>query len=243
MKTNVYFDGFNFYYGMFAGKRNLPWKWTDLLRLSQRLLPNNSINRIRYFTADVKPTPQDRNKAVRQQTYIRALETIPCLTVHKGTFLSNTRRQRTVQPITMPTLNPPLTSNEETAAKRVLSALTRVNTHYTEEKGSDVNLASYLLLDAFDQDCDAAVIISNDSDLAFPVETIRDRFGLHVTVFNPHPGQSTAKLQQSATQWRRLRPGNLQHCLFPDPVYDASGRAINKPSEWAAAEAAFRSHT
>jgi hypothetical protein len=29
----------------------------------------------------------------------------------------------------------------------------------TEEKGSDVNLACYLLLDAFDGDCEAAVII------------------------------------------------------------------------------------
>jgi hypothetical protein len=34
----------------------------------------------------------------------------------------------------------------------------------TEEKGSDVNLATYLLLDAFKQDCEAAVVISNDSD-------------------------------------------------------------------------------
>jgi hypothetical protein len=110
---------------------------------------------------------------------------------------------------------------------------------HTEEKGSDVNLASYLLLDAFDQDCEAAVIISNDSDLAFPVETVRVRFGLHVTVFNPHPGPSTAKLQQAATQWRRLRPGTLQHCQFPDPVYDSLGRPIHKPPKWAAAEAVY----
>jgi hypothetical protein len=30
----------------------------------------------------------------------------------------------------------------------------------TEEKGSDVNLATYLLLDAFRRDCDTAIVIS-----------------------------------------------------------------------------------
>jgi hypothetical protein len=39
----------------------------------------------------------------------------------------------------------------------------------TEEKGSDVNLAIYLLLGAFKQDCEAAVVILNDSDLKEPI--------------------------------------------------------------------------
>lgn len=36
----------------------------------------------------------------------------------------------------------------------------------SEEKGSDVNLATYLLVDCYRSDCDVAVIVSNDSDLA-----------------------------------------------------------------------------
>ena len=39
----------------------------------------------------------------------------------------------------------------------------------TEEKGSDVNLATYLLVDAFEDRFDVAVIISNDSDLKEPI--------------------------------------------------------------------------
>jgi len=34
----------------------------------------------------------------------------------------------------------------------------------TEEKGSDVNLATYLLVDAFRDDAEAFVVVSNDSD-------------------------------------------------------------------------------
>ena len=53
------------------------------------------------------------------------------------------------------------------------------------EKGSDVNLASYLLLDAFDRDYEVALVISNDSDLTHPIELVRERFGVRVGVAPP----------------------------------------------------------
>jgi hypothetical protein len=43
----------------------------------------------------------------------------------------------------------------------------------TEEKGTDVNIASYLLLDTFRADSDLAVIVSNDADLAEPMRIVR----------------------------------------------------------------------
>jgi len=51
-------------------------------------LPNNQINRIRFFTANVVPRPNDPTQAQRQQTYLRALNTIPHLTIHYGQFLT-----------------------------------------------------------------------------------------------------------------------------------------------------------
>lgn len=42
-----------------------------------------------------------------------------------------------------------------------------------EEKGSDVNVASHLLIDVLTERVDAAVVISNDSDLAYPVAYAR----------------------------------------------------------------------
>jgi hypothetical protein len=50
MRTNVYVDGFNLYYGCLKGT---PYRWLDLEALCSRLLPTNSIHRIRYFTARV----------------------------------------------------------------------------------------------------------------------------------------------------------------------------------------------
>jgi len=78
--------------------------------------------------------------------YIRALETIPEVVVHYGQFQTNK--------VWMPRVAP---APGEDPMVRVFR---------TEEKGSDVNIGSYLLLDAFKNDSDTAVVISNDSDLA-----------------------------------------------------------------------------
>lgn len=150
VKTNVYVDGFNLYYRAVKGT---PYKWLDLSRLCGVLLPSHSVNRIRYFTALVDSRAVDPQSPIRQQTYIRALTTITNLSVHYGQF--RTRKKRT-----------PLVSPGDG-----IGAIVEV--WDTEEKGSDVNLATYLLIDAFNQDYEQAVIISNDSDLAFPIRVVR----------------------------------------------------------------------
>jgi len=49
----------------------------------------------------------------------------------------------------------------------------RVWVDKTEEKGSDVNLATHLLHDGFRGMFEAAVLITNDSDLTEPVRVVR----------------------------------------------------------------------
>lgn len=56
MKVNVYVDGFNLYYGSVKGT---PHKWLDFSAPCRLMLPRDHINRIRYFTAKVKPLPND----------------------------------------------------------------------------------------------------------------------------------------------------------------------------------------
>jgi len=50
----------------------------------------------------------------------------------------------------------------------------------TEEKGSDVNLATYLLLDAFAANCELRVVVSNDSDLKEPIRVMCHEMGRQV---------------------------------------------------------------
>lgn len=207
MRTNVYIDGFNLYYGCL---KETPYRWLDLARFCQLVLPKHSINRIRYFTATVQARPEDPQKPVRQQTYIRALQTIPNLSIHYGRYLESVRR--------MPLAKPPA------GGPRTVEVIK------TEEKGSDVNLATYLVLDGFDKDYEAAVIVSNDSDLVEPIRVVRSRLGLQVGVLNPQKNTSWA-LQRAATFYRGVRAGVLKASQFSPTLQDAHG-TITKPTDW-----------
>ena len=102
----------------------------------------------------------------------------------------------------------------------------------TEEKGSDVNLATRLLVDAFNGDYQQAVIISNDADFAGAMEYVRDSLGLRVTLVNPDRRKSSPKdLSNAATYIRRLWKSHLRRSQFLDSLSDKVG-VIRKPAGW-----------
>lgn len=207
MATIVYIDGFNLYYGALRGSAS---KWLDLEALCRRLLPKDHIVAVRYFTARVTARPDDPQQAQRQETYLRALGTLPLVSVHLGRFLSH--------PTRMPLSNPPKNGPQTVAVMK------------TEEKGSDVNLASHLLLDAFRNACDTAVVISNDSDLRVPIRIAEQELRVKVGIVNPHPANRRSRAL-NASFFKQIRPAALAACQFPDPVRDAKG-VIRKPAAW-----------
>ena len=207
MRVNMYIDGFNLHY---RALRGTPYRWLDVGKLAQLLLPRHQISRIRYFTALVTSRPDDPTQAQRQQTYLRALETVPGLTIHYGHLLAKTKRR--------PLARPPRTG------PRTVEILD------TEEKGSDVNLASYLLLDGFDDEYELAVVVSNDSDLVLPIRMARSRLGKQVGVFDPSRRRSF-ELHDAASWYRPLRQGPLSASQFPDTLTDSLG-AVAKPAGW-----------
>ena len=100
----------------------------------------------------------------------------------------------------------------------------------TEEKGSDVNLATHILVDCFNSDYDAAVIVSNDTDLLEPIRVVRGQLGYPVGVLNPQK-QQIRVLAKAATLYKRIRQGPLQASRFPPTLTDAHG-TITKPQGW-----------
>ena len=91
-----------------------------------------------------------------------------------------------------------------------------------EEKGSDVNVASHLLVNVLTGGADAAVVISNDSDLRWPVQEARRR--VPVGVVNPGSGYLAGSLSSQPTVgvgrhwWRTLRAADLRSHQLPDPA-------------------------
>ena len=213
MITNVYIDGFNLYHR--ALKPNPKYKWLDLANLSQALLPDHQIHRIRYFTAVVDQRPGDPQQQFRQQTYFRALQTLPNLDIHYGQF--KTRNQRC-----------PL-------ARPIGDFDGFVLVRNTEEKGTDVNLATYLIMDGYDGEYEQALVISNDSDLALPIRMVRDKLELPVGVVNPNPAAkgnyTPVELREAATFLRRIRLNALRNSQFADTLSDRTGE-FTRPALW-----------
>jgi len=178
--------------------------------LCELLLPKNTIVDIKYFTALVRDRPNDPNQAARQQLYLRALRTLPGLSIHLGHFLSHE--------VTMPLVMAP---GERQQYVRVLK---------TEEKGSDVNLATHLLHDAHRDRFDVAVVVSNDSDLLTPIKIVRGQLGKRVGILNPHRNPSRALLPH-IDFIKQIRAGALLAAQFPTTMRDATG-TFTKPPNW-----------
>jgi hypothetical protein len=207
LSTNVYIDGFNLYYGSL---RNTPYRWLNPATLCQLLLPKNTIGKIKYFTALVSARPSDPGQPVRQQLYLRALATLPNVSVHLGHFLTHE--------VTMPLVVP---AGQPQKYAKVIK---------TEEKGSDVNLATHLLHDAHLGRFDIAVVISNDSDLLEPIKIVRQELHKRVGVLNPHPNPSRALLPH-LDFIKQIRTGVLRASQFPATLTDANG-TFTKPQTW-----------
>ena len=147
-----------------------------------------------FFTARVKSNRGSPGTSQRQDTYIRAIQTLDRTFVHEGTFL-------------------------------------RLPSGRTTEKGSDVNLATQLLLDCFDKKVDRALVVSADSDLATPIRVATARFGIEVVSAFPL-GRNSTKLRQVSTNVVQIREQNLRGAMFDRTIITADGNTISCPPSW-----------
>ena len=207
MRTYVYVDAFNLFYGCLKGR---PHKWLNLAALCRhQLQPHHVIVRIKYFTALVSAR-DDPDRPNRQQLYLRALRTIPEVRIYFGKFQTHERR--------MPAVVPP-------GVKQTYATVS-----WTNEKGSDVNLATHLLSDAYEGRFAAAVVITGDSDLVAPIRLVAQNLGLTVGILNPQH-RASRSLVRAATFYERIRPGTLAASVFPDQLTDSKG-VFHKPPSW-----------
>ena len=212
MITNVYIDGFNLY---FRGLRNTGYKWLNLRALAEALLPSDEINWLHYFTAKISPRPDDPSQVHRQKIYLDAIGTLPKLKIHYGVFRVREKSGVLMKPA--PTRPGEIGKIEA-----------------PEEKRTDVNLATQLLIDAFTGDFEQALIITNDSDQVTPIRYVRDKLMLRVVVASPDRRRRAHRdLQKAASRVITIRAHHLSRSQFPQAVAVPGGlSAIRKPPEW-----------
>lgn len=206
-RTIVYIDGFNLYYG---AVKDTPYKWLNLRRYFEMIRNADEIVEIKYFTAlIVGPTRPN------QDVYLRALATLPALSVYLGKFTE---------------------SKIECAVGDCLHTGTR-RFKRRLEKGTDVNIAVQMLNDAYQDRCDQLVLVTADSDLVPALRIIRTSFqDKRTVVYIPtgpeHERGAAVELRQAAHQNRTLPLNLLKKAQFPAEVSDGSGGLICKPAAW-----------
>ena len=207
MRTFVYVDGFNLYYGALKGT---PWRWLDLVALFGRVLqPRHRILTVKYFTARVSGTAGDPSKPQRQDIYLQALQRYrPEIQVYFGHFLRHRVRALLAQPV---------------GSQRTAEVIK------TEEKGSDVNLAVHLLNDSWLDAYDCGVVVSNDSDIAEAMQLVRRHHDKRIGLVTPGTGRPSRQLLVHADFSRHIRENGLQNSQLPDTI---PGTNLRKPAAW-----------
>lgn len=207
MKTIVYVDGFNLYYGSLQGT---PFKWLDLCALFRRTLPAGyELILVKYFTARVSALPNDPDVAKRQDVYLRALR------AHCGDFLEIHEGHFSLKRTWMPLADTPAQF---------------VKVIRSEEKGSDVNLSVELVNDAWQDRFEAAAVVSNDGDMERALKITKQMRKKRVLLYTPgapHKRRPLASLTRWAHKQLKITIDDLAASQLPSPI-----GALAKPHGW-----------
>ncbi len=228
MKTAIYIDGFNLYYGRL---KNTPHKWLDLHSLfADKIIhvqePSSQVEKISFFTADVLGKFASRGTLANeaQDSYHRALRN-----VHPG-MVEVIKGYHSPQKMHYPVYKTPPDKSDKVAIWRL------------EEKQTDVNIALHAYRDALSGDYEQIVLVTNDADLVPLLKMLREDVGGKVKVGVVFPIKKVECLEESRPQgsalikyadWtrRHILDEELEASQFPEMI-PTKKKPIRKPSYW-----------
>ena len=218
MRTIVFVDGYNLYYGMLRRSR---YKWLDLFALFHHhaLNPEAEVIEVRYYTAPVLgKMSDDPDSPQRQRTYIQALRKMPPqrVVIVEGKMVASQPYQRLVRPLPQ------------------APGIEMVQVIDFDEKKTDVNLASDMIASAWSASCEQVVLCTNDSDIEAALATIRKHCpAIRIGLIAPIPGDDhrriPADLERHAHWSKTLKHAHLEAAQLP---YKIPGTSIRKPPVW-----------
>ena len=217
------------------------WRWLDVRSLARALVaeqaglwPGARVERVVYCTARISGAANPSG-AADQDVYVKGLLATGSVDhVEYGNYISKVikRPLATEDSRHKPVIvRPDWPVMVQRAGVSVPDATFMASVATYEGKGSDVNVAAHLLVDVLAGGFDAAVVISNDSDLRWPVQEARRR--VPVGMVNPGGGFTAGHLSgkpgtgAGGHWWRTLRAGDFTAHQMPDPA----GRH-RRPAGW-----------
>ncbi len=224
MRTIVYVDGFNFYYGCL---KSTSFKWLDLYKLFNEQLihtvvPESELLAVKFFTADIKANFSRLGKIseTAQRIYHNALiASLGNTEIIKGYYST----ERSKPPLYK---HPPDKNNT-------------VEVWKLEEKQTDVKMALSIYHDVVSNACDQIVICTNDTDLVPVLELIKKHYSnIQIGAVIPTTKKSGRSANRSIIElahWSRkyITDAELASCQLPNVILKPNRRGVyKKPDHW-----------
>lgn len=223
MRTIVYIDGYNLYYGAL---KHTEYKWLDVYKLfNERICPSINSNipdiKIKFFTADILGSESPSVDSTKdQRTYHNALIQMYSerLLIIKGSYSKEIIPAKLMENI------PEFTKE-------------RVKILKLEEKQTDVNIAIEMYRDVAKGLCDQVILCTNDTDLLPALSALSEDYP-NINKGIVFPVRENAKRPVSNQfkkycdwSWKKLSNNDLAYSQLPLKI-PTRKKAIFKPITW-----------
>lgn len=200
----VYVDGFNFYYGLRRDRRWKQYYWIDVVKLFERFMRQDQ-ELIAVKYFSARPT-NDPGKNSRQYCFFQANKENPKFQLVLGKYLS-----------------------KDITCFRCGNII-----HTHEEKETDARIVTQIVADAYEKNCDVAIIVSADSDMTPAVELAKAAGQRVFIYFPPNQYSSNLAMMANGSPFMLARyESRFKQSLLPDVVHLAEKNYdLSIPAKW-----------
>lgn len=203
-KVIVYVDGFNFYYGLRSERRWKQYYWLDIVGFFERFMKPGQ-ELVAVKYFSARPT-NNPGKNTRQYAFFQANKENPKFQLILGNYI----------PKDITCFN----------CGNVI--------HSHEEKETDARIVTQIVADAYEKNCDIAIVVSADSDM-IPAVEIAKGIGQRVFVYFPpnHYSNNLALLANGNPINLARYESRFRQSLLPDTVHlKAQDFDLSIPAKW-----------
>ncbi|MFP4398283.1 MAG: NYN domain-containing protein [Desulfonatronovibrio sp.] len=212
LKATYLIDGFNLYHSVKSVQKSLkaPVKWLDIKGLFQsrlQIVRSNTgakvdLKNIYYFSAYANHL-KDSGVVVRHKKYVACLE-------DSGIKVQMSRFKY----------------------KKIYCPFCKATIPRYEEKETDVSIALKLVEVFLKDECDIAVVVSGDTDIAPAVRMAKEIYPNKQIFFDFPANRKNNELGKICPGSVTIKPSQYSKFQFPDPYILQNGTIIAKPSSW-----------
>jgi uncharacterized LabA/DUF88 family protein len=192
-------------FNLYFGLIEKGWRnylWLDLIKFLKSLLIANQKLIHTKYFTSRISKPVSKNR--RQSIFIDALSTLSDFSIYYGRYQAQIR------------------TCENCGFTSFIS----------NEKKTDVNIATEMMADAFQNKFDSAILVSADADLTAPIKAIRSLFPDKKVIVAFPPKRDSYELRSVASTHYFIGEHNFRGNLLPDIVRTSSGFELKRPEKW-----------